>query len=539
MFRRLAYTALAVWGLSAIIASDFASAQSRGLKIQLRQQQGHAAKPVQLYGASRALVIGIDDYRAGWPRLNMAVADARAIAEELRERGFEVTLRTNLDSASLDQVLKEFFAIQGADPEARLFLWFAGHGHTINGEGFLIPMDAPPATDPAFKVKALHMRDFGGLVRLADAKHVLSVFDSCFSGTIFTSRSAAAPAAISMKTTKPVRQFLTSGDAGQEVRDDGSFRALFLRAIRGGSRADVNNDGYVTGDELGLYLSQEVTHLTATAQTPRWGRLQDVRFNEGDFVFESKDGGGLLAPSQPVSNNLPAPSSQTNTAEVEFWKSIRDSEDPSDFQAYLTSFPNGFFTDLARNRLARLEPLPPRQRPLPPPPHHRPPPPHGGVQPIQAAFVVLDNANLREKPTTASRRLGSARRNAGLLITGEVVGKPWYQLRLPDGKPAYIHANLVKEVDPSEMIAWYRVKQSTDYRDYRSFIRQFPNGHFRVQAIRKGRALYRAQRDEKLRRRLEAKRLKREEIARQRREKRMVNDLVRLFGQASRTVRRP
>ena len=113
------------------------------------------------------------------------------------------------------------------------------------------------------------MRDFGSLVQLADAKHVLLVFDSCFSGTIFTSRSAAAPAASSMKTAKPVRQFLTSGDAGQEVRDDGNFSAFFLRAIGGGSRADVNNDGYVTGNKLGLNLSQEVTHLTATAQTPR------------------------------------------------------------------------------------------------------------------------------------------------------------------------------------------------------------------------------------------------------------------------------
>ncbi|MDP7390773.1 MAG: caspase family protein [Alphaproteobacteria bacterium] len=79
----------------------------------------------------------------------MSVADARAIAEELRERGFEVTLSTNLESASLDRVPKEFYAIQGADSLARLFLWFAGHGHTINGERFLIPTDAPPATDPA------------------------------------------------------------------------------------------------------------------------------------------------------------------------------------------------------------------------------------------------------------------------------------------------------------------------------------------------------------------------------------------------------
>ncbi|MEC8173301.1 MAG: hypothetical protein VX090_07965, partial [Pseudomonadota bacterium] len=30
-----------------------------------------------------------------------------------------------------------------------------------------------------------------------------------------------------------------------------------------------------------------------------------------------------------------------------------------------------------------------------------------------------------------------ARQNAGLLINGEVVRKPWYQLRLLDGKPAF------------------------------------------------------------------------------------------------------
>ncbi len=33
-------------------------------------------------------------------------------------------------------------------------------------------------------------------------------------------------AAITLKTTKPVRQFITSGDAGQQVRDDGSCAEL-------------------------------------------------------------------------------------------------------------------------------------------------------------------------------------------------------------------------------------------------------------------------------------------------------------------------
>jgi len=195
------------------------------------------------YQSSRALVIGTDAYTAGWPRLNMAVADARAVAQELESRGFDVTLRTNLNSADLDRTLKEFFAIQGAYPKARLFLWYTGHGHTINGEGFSVPTDAPPATNPAFKVKALHMRDFGRMMRLTDAKHVFSVFDSYFRGTIFTLRPAAAPTAIDLKTMKPVRQFLTSGDTSQTVRDDGSFQTFFLSAIRGDNRTDVNKDG--------------------------------------------------------------------------------------------------------------------------------------------------------------------------------------------------------------------------------------------------------------------------------------------------------
>lgn len=522
---RIAIAAFAAAALIVVAFADIVAAEGRGLTIRMRHQLGSDGQHLRLYRTSRALVIGVDDYRAGWPRLDMAVADAHAVADELERRGFDVTLRTNLDSSALDRTLKEFFAIAGADPEARLFLWFAGHGHTINGEGFLVPTDAPPASDPAFKVKALHMRDFGGLVRLADAKHVLSVFDSCFSGTIFTSRSAAVPAAIGMKTTKPVRQFLTSGDAGQRVRDDGSFRELFLRAIRGDSRADVNNDGYVTGDELGLYLSQEVTHLTDTAQTPRWGRLQDVRFNEGDFVFAAKDPGKPTPPpTAPPSASIPSPPKDANSPEVVFWKSIEDSDDPSDFEAYLANFPQGIFADLARNRLARLAPPAASD--------------WDAIEPMEATFVVLKNANLRERPTVNSRRLGSAQKGAGLVVTGRTPTRPWYRMRLPDGEPAFIHARLVKEIEPAELIAWYRVKRSKDFNDYRRFVRRFPNGHFTRKARRIGRALYRAERNDRPPPRIKRPPPPPRNREQERREREMLNNLVRLFGRLAREAGR-
>ena len=74
----------------------------------------------------------------------------------------------NQKAEALRATLREFFAIKGADPNARLMLWFAGHGHTINGEGFLVPADAPAATEPTFLVNASTYYVFKGLGGAAD-----------------------------------------------------------------------------------------------------------------------------------------------------------------------------------------------------------------------------------------------------------------------------------------------------------------------------------------------------------------------------------
>jgi len=138
-----------------------AQAASRGITVELRASErpgAPVAQSVRLYSKSHALVIGIDRYTNGWPRLSNAVKDARLVADALRRKGFEVTLKTNLKSAALERTLKEFYILKGADKDARLFVWFAGHGHTIDGEGYLVPADAPrPAQEGRFKLKALNM----------------------------------------------------------------------------------------------------------------------------------------------------------------------------------------------------------------------------------------------------------------------------------------------------------------------------------------------------------------------------------------------
>ena len=353
------------------------SAEARGLTIKLKASEAAGAADagaVELYKASHALVIGIDDYTAGWPRLSNAVKDAELVASALRQQGFAVSLRRNLKGDALRSELRRFFGRKGRDGDARLFLWFAGHGYSEGKEGFLVPADAPGPESEDFYDYALHMRDFGGLVRLARSKHVYAVFDSCFSGTIFSAARTIPPRAITRRATLPVRQFLTSGDAGQMVSDDGTFRKLFVRSLRGEERADLNGDGYLTASELGMFISDRVTNL-GVGQTHRYGKLRDPDFDRGDFVF------ALARPTAPAAPqakpSAPPTPGAGMTAEMMFWQSMKDSTNPADFEDYLAQFPRGTFARLAKRRMAALNgrqsaALRPAPKVAPAPPPARP-----------------------------------------------------------------------------------------------------------------------------------------------------------------------
>ncbi len=286
MTRRLSHLAFVI--LICFILSVEVTATQKGVSVKIRTKEkidAPVAGEVTLYRASYALVIGINRYERGWPILRNAVKDARLVAEELKLKGFDVTLKMNLDSRSLKQEFEEFIILKGSDSQSRLFIWFAGHGHTLGGEGFLVPTDADlPDNESQFRLRALPLMRFKEYASQAKSKHIFAVFDSCFSGTIFNVlRGVEPPLAITRVTTFPVRQFLSSGDDKQKVSDNGTFRKLFIGALKNEENADANDDGYLTASELSLFISNEMTNRTRNKQSPLYGKLPD--FNKGDFVF--------------------------------------------------------------------------------------------------------------------------------------------------------------------------------------------------------------------------------------------------------------
>jgi serine/threonine-protein kinase len=60
---------------------------------------------------------------------------------------------------------------------------------------------------------------------------------------------------------------------------------------------------------------------------------------------------GSKSASQGANSSMTSPS---ETAEIEFWRSIKDGNDVDEFSLYLTRFPNGTYAELARKRIERF-----------------------------------------------------------------------------------------------------------------------------------------------------------------------------------------
>ena len=280
----------------------FAEPASWGLRVVATTPEG---KEIPLYNNSYALVIGNGNYTKGWDPLPGAIRDVKDVARALEKNGFKVTLKKDLTKGSFNEVFGRFCHKYGKNKDNRLLFYYAGHGHTLEmatGEdlGYLVMVDAPvPEKDPVgFNLSSVDMQTMVTQAKMIKARHVLFMFDSCFSGSILNLRERVVPQNISDSVRLPVRQFITAGRANEPVPDHSIFKQAFLDLLEGRDKEPIP-DGYITGEELGLYLKNKVPVYNPT-QHPQYGKIRDIRLDKGDFVFQ-------LASSSGVTIEEPAP----------------------------------------------------------------------------------------------------------------------------------------------------------------------------------------------------------------------------------------
>jgi Caspase domain len=122
-----------------------------------------------------ALVIGNGDYQFG--PLQNPVNDARLLATALQEARFEVI---KLENATQEQMLSAIAQFGAAIAKGGVgAFYFAGHGVQIQGENFLVPIDATMQREDEVRQKAVNMQDV--LEHMANAKNPLNLvfLDAC------------------------------------------------------------------------------------------------------------------------------------------------------------------------------------------------------------------------------------------------------------------------------------------------------------------------------------------------------------------------
>src|SRR5690606_15887794 len=83
----------------------------------------------------------------------------------------------------------------------------------------------------------------------------------------------------------PVVQIITSGQAGEKVRDDGTFRRVFVDAMTGQDRRMLTDEGYLLGSRLGSFLAEKLPDYSGGFPHPAHGKLSVFGRDRGDFVF--------------------------------------------------------------------------------------------------------------------------------------------------------------------------------------------------------------------------------------------------------------
>lgn len=280
---------IGVWAGVLVLVSAAALAQDRGVSL-VRAPVGPDGQVTELYRGSYALLVGVDEYqyRAAWGPLESIPAELENLETALKAQGFQSIQKVlNPTGIELRRAVEDFIGRYGYDDENRLVFFFAGHGHTLDdgARGYFVPKDAPDPerNEAGFRRVALSMQQVATWAEDMTARHALFAFDSCFSGTIFRTRELLVPQRIGAATAQPVRQFLSAGGAGEPVPAQSVFTPVVVRALSGA--ADLDGDGFVTGTELGNFVQREVIEYR-TGQTPQFGKIRDVRFDQGDIVFQ-------------------------------------------------------------------------------------------------------------------------------------------------------------------------------------------------------------------------------------------------------------
>jgi uncharacterized membrane protein YgcG len=297
-----------------------------------------------------AFVVGNGAYKNAAPLPNPPI-DAQSMARMLRNVGFDVVEGTNLTRDQMTERLLEFGRkAQGA--EIAVF-FYAGHGIAISGTNYLLPVDADVKSEMDVKLGSAINVDVTLDQTMSDAKAKLVFLDACrdnpFAAKI---RSFARSRAVNvqtglaeMKSGEGTLIAFATGPGQTALDGKEGTHSPFTRALLD----NISKPG-VEIQQAMTRVRAQVNEETNKSQLP-WGHTNLIGSVYLNPVEAVTIGAAVAeAPKKPASTVGTA-----SDVELEFWRSIKDSNKPEELNAYLTNYPSGQFKSLALARIAALQ----------------------------------------------------------------------------------------------------------------------------------------------------------------------------------------
>jgi uncharacterized caspase-like protein len=126
-----------------------------------------------------ALVIGNANY-ASVSSLPNPANDARAMANFLGEAGFEVLQAADLKHGAMLRTVGKFaHLVEQSGPDTVALLYYAGHGLQVDGENYLVPVDAAIQREADVPLQAMRFGDVMNALSSVPTKALIVMLDAC------------------------------------------------------------------------------------------------------------------------------------------------------------------------------------------------------------------------------------------------------------------------------------------------------------------------------------------------------------------------
>ena len=238
---------------------------------------GNVKKP-NLY----VLTVAVNQYRDADLRLRYAVPDAKFIVQGFSNQ--KKSLYQNVFTFSLfdgdvtKEGIKSSFEKLGSQiqPDDVFVFYIAGHGVTYDEDGdyYYLPSDFRYRNAQDIEKQGISKKDLIHFLTLIKASKTLVLMDTCNSGSFLggSTRGLSEKTAVDRLTRSTghatIVASLKSQVAMEGYKGHGIFTYIFVEGLSG--KADANNDGFITLQELSGYVEEEVPRRSYE----KWGYEQ-------------------------------------------------------------------------------------------------------------------------------------------------------------------------------------------------------------------------------------------------------------------------